>query len=360
MKLALALAALAVADLPDLQAVLDEQRAAQDVPGVSAVVVRRDEVVFAAGSGVADIETGRAMTPDTPLYIGSVSKVLTAALVLRLIEDGRLRLEDPVEFVATGAPLPVTVSQLLAHSSGLEREGDFAYWFTAGFPDRAALRAYLGTASLRFTPGSDLHYSNVGYAALGLLIEDVLGTGYGEALAAGVLEPLGMRSSGAPGPAAGVAAGYSPPDRLLPSDERPFAGVGRKAGNRHVRLYHDAAAMSPAFGAYSTATDLGRLARFLLGDGDEAVLSRQMRNRMRERQPSGRGLGLRLARVNDREVARHDGWFAAHRSHLLIDHEAGIGVAVLANGDNASAREIAEALYLSVAGGRRPRDRLGP
>ena len=66
---------------------------------------------------------------------------------------------------------------------------------------------------------------------------------------------------------------------------------------------------------------------------------------MRERQPTGRGLGFKLEQMHGREVARHDGWFAAHRTHLLMDADSGIGVVVFANSDNASARDLASELY---------------
>jgi D-alanyl-D-alanine carboxypeptidase len=89
---------------------------------------------------------------------------------------------------------------------------------------------------------------------------------------------------------------------------------------------------------------MGRLASFLLGHTGDEVLSQAMRARMYERQASGRGLGLKITRLAGRTVARHDGWFAAHRSHLLLDVENDIGVVVMANSDNATPGKIADAL----------------
>jgi CubicO group peptidase (beta-lactamase class C family) len=103
--------------------------------------------------------------------------------------------------------------------------------------------------------------------------------------------------------------------------------------------------MTPAFGIYASASDLGRFARFLLGYGGDDVLSKHMRARMRERQASGWGLGLKIQRYAGHTVARHDGWFAAHRSHLLLDARDDLAVIVLTNGDNASPQDIAEALF---------------
>ena len=330
-----------------LQAILDQYRESQDVPGISAVVVRQEEVLFAGASGVADLESARIMTTDSVLYIGSLSKVLTAILVLQLVEAEQLSLDDTVADIGTHSNRstpPVSVGHLLTHASGLQREGDFAYWFTADFPDRKALAQFLSNTKLRTEPGLSLHYSNVGYATLGLVVEDTSKQSYNDALRTRVLEPLSMSASGAHGPVEGVTIGYTPPDRIIPSEERPFAGVGKRVGNRHVRMYHDAKAMSPAFGAYASANDLGRLASFLLGKESNEVLSHTMRSRMHESQASGWGLGLKIRRLAGRDVARHDGWFAAHRTHLLLDVETGIGVVVMANSDNATPGKIADAL----------------
>ena len=70
-----------------------------------------------------------------------------------------------------------------------------------------------------------------------------------------------------------------------------------------------------------------------------------MRARMRDRQASGWGLGLKIQRYKGHSVARHDGWFAAHRSHLILDVNDGIAVIVMTNSDNANPTKIAEALF---------------
>ena len=332
-----------------IRAWLDDARFAGDIPGLSAVVVIDGAVRFAGGSGVADIESQRPMTAESVFYLGSVSKVLTAILTLNLVEAGELSMDDSIDLV-TDAPQddPILIRHLLTHSSGLRREGNFGYWFTADFPDGEALRLWLTSTTLRSVPGDALHYSNTGYAALGLWIERALETSFEDALRERVLVPLGMTSSGARGPAPDVANGYTPRGRIIPSAARPFAGVGPAIDGRHERQYHDARAMSPAFGGWSNANDMGRLLTFLLGHGDADLLSLEMRARMRERQPSGRGLGFKLERVDGHEVARHDGWFAAHRTHLLLDADRNVGVVILANSDNASARDLADELFRLV------------
>lgn len=348
MNTVLILAALATTSATDFQSSLDKIRLDQQVPGVSAVVTRKDKILFAGASGVADLETERAMTADTVLYAGSLSKILTAVLTLNLAESGKLSLDDVVPGIAAKSRQEnggISVKHLLTHASGLDREGDFGYWFSADFPDKSALGRYLLNTNLRTSPGTSFHYSNVGYAALGPVVEQASGQTFNNALASRVFKPLGMESSGTLNPGDDLAAGYSPVNRLLPNQEKPFAGIGRRVGNRHVREYHNANAMTPAFGAFTTARDLSRIARFLLGYGDNDVLSDDMRSQMLTAQTSGWGLGIKVGKYKRRPIASHAGWFAAHQSHLFLDLRSGIAVVVMTNSDSASPGKIAEALF---------------
>ena len=123
MTAALLLAALAVAVTADFQGLLDQMRSDQEVPGISAVITRQDKVVCAGASGMADLETMRAMTADTIVYAGSLSKVFTAVLTLRLVEEEKLSLSDPVDGIAlqsSGDAAGITIAHLLTHASGLE------------------------------------------------------------------------------------------------------------------------------------------------------------------------------------------------------------------------------------------------
>lgn len=331
---------------PAAERAVVEHVASRDLSGASAVIVVADEIVYAGAAGVADLQTGRAMTADTPIYAGSLSKIFTAVLTLHLVEAGELALDQHPAFGSVADE--ASVHDLLTHTSGLSREGDFGYWFTGRFPDAAALDDYLGRTRQRYPPGARLRYSNIGYATLGLLAERSTGRPFETLLHERVIEPLELDRSGAPGPVEGLARGYTPKARLVPNQTRPFAGVGEAVGERRLREYHDARAMTPAFGIYTSARDLGRLARFLLGNGDDGVLSPAMRRRMLTRQPSGWGLGLGMERRNGRTIARHSGWFAAHRSYLLLDADAGLAVAVLTNSDDGSPAALAQTLYALI------------
>ena len=215
----------AALDAGNYAAVLNSE-ATDSGPGLAAIVIAEGEVTFAGARGLADIETGRPLSVDTPLYAGSLSKVFTAVIVLKLVDDGLLSLDTNVDF---GQPettrAPFDVSLLLSHASGLPREGNFGYWFSGEFPDDMALREYVIEQLGHIQPGGKSRYSNVGYAVLGLSAAQATGRPFAALLAEHIVQPLGMTATGAPGPTAGIARGYTPADRLIPSEKRPFAGV---------------------------------------------------------------------------------------------------------------------------------------
>tara|TARA_R110002096_G_scaffold6206_10_gene28612 strand:- start:26586 stop:27644 length:1059 start_codon:yes stop_codon:yes gene_type:complete len=341
LKLTFALFALAAAVEGNLQSALDHYQSMQQIPGVAAVVTQGDRIVFAGASGVADLETGVDMSPDTVFYIGSVSKVFTAVLTLLLIEDDALSLDDVAVEVSGEA---VRVRHLLLHTSGLGREGDFEYWYNARFPDAESLREYLAGTRLRFAPGKSYSYSNIAYAALGPVVEHASGMSFENALTHHIASKLGMARTGTGRPAEHLATGYSPVDRVLPNENRPFAGLGRKVGDRYVREYHGSKAMTPAFGISASARDLSFFTRALLGFGSDFSFPERVLEHLFSDQGNGRGYAMRRDIYKGRVVARHGGWFAAHRSYLLLDLDSGISVTILANSDSASPGTIAEGL----------------
>ncbi len=336
---------LAALDSGAMLGVLDNETT-EAGPGVAAVVIADGNVAFSGARGLADIEARRPLSVDTPMYAGSLSKVFTAMIILKLVDEGRLSLEENPDF---GQPdtmrAPFDIRMLLSHASGLPREGNFGYWFSGHFPDEATLRQYVVEQLPEVRPSSKSSYSNIGFAVLGLTAAEATGRSYPSLLADFFAEPLGLTKTGGPGPTPAVARGYSPANRLIPSARRPFAGVGAKVGERHLREYHDASAMTPAFGIFTSARDLGRVARFLLDETESDVLPLAMRERMREGQESGWGLGLDIGTLEGNEVATHSGWFAAHRSYLLLDAGNDVGIVVIANSDDAVPARVAGTLY---------------
>lgn len=125
-----------------LEAWVEAQRVARDLPGLSMGIVHEQEVLWAAGFGWADVERHEPATADTLYRIGSITKVFTATALLLLRDDGRIQLDDPLarhlpwfEMRAGAAdPGTITIRHLLTHTAGLPREGAFPYFTDGRFP----------------------------------------------------------------------------------------------------------------------------------------------------------------------------------------------------------------------------------
>jgi CubicO group peptidase (beta-lactamase class C family) len=164
------------------------------VPGASVAVVRNGRLVFARGYGVADPSTGAAMQPDALFRIASVSKPVTAAAVMRLVQDGGLSLDLKVfPYLARGTASDarlndITVRHLLEHSGGWDRDlaGDPMFNLgtsaqgmgVASPPDADTILRWMLTQPLQFSPGTRYAYSNFGYLVLGQVIAKASGQRY--------------------------------------------------------------------------------------------------------------------------------------------------------------------------------------
>jgi CubicO group peptidase (beta-lactamase class C family) len=177
------------------------------VPGVSVAVVDGGTVTWARGYGQAG--DGAAVTPETLFQAASLSKPVAAMVALRLVELGKLSLDEDVNVKLRSWKLPaspiaqgelVTVRRLLSHTAGLTVSGFPGYLSTAQVPSLVQLldgAAPANTAAIRIDvkPGSTYRYSGGGYEVLQRLIEDVTGMPFAEVARTLVLEPLGMRHS---------------------------------------------------------------------------------------------------------------------------------------------------------------------
>ncbi|KXK63493.1 penicillin-binding protein [Micromonospora rosaria] len=273
------------------------------VPAVAAALHRADRPAWSCTVG--DPGNGAELGPATRFRIGSVTKTLTAVLVLQCRDDGLLDLDDPVgrhlDLPAHGG---ATVRRLLSHTAGLQREPFGDVWDTLRTPDVAGLVADLARAERVLPPARRFHYSNLGLAVLGELVARLRGGTWDEVLAERVLTPLGLTATGPqPGPTA--ATGYL---------------VDAYSDEAHPEPPTDLGALAPAAQLWSTAADMARWAAFLADpatvDPTGAVLAPATLDEMRwpvtttdeAHWTAGFGLGLLLVPQPDRVVhVGHDG-----------------------------------------------------
>ena len=183
------------------------------IPGAALAVAKEGKLVLAKGYGWAHLENGEYVKPDTLFGIASLSKPFTAAAVLKIVEQGKLKLDDkPFPMLAHIRPHPgvrpdprlkdITVHHLLIHAGGWDakKSGDPVNWTTEvqykrgdKFPVSAEhLISFTLGLPLDFDPGTDEKYSNFGYIVLGEVIEKASGTTYEKYVREHVLKPAGI------------------------------------------------------------------------------------------------------------------------------------------------------------------------
>ena len=176
---------------------LRAELARQRIPGMSVAILRNDSVVLARGYGFANLEHRVPATDSTVYQSASLGKQFTAAAIVTLAREGRLRLDDPIRrYFPEGPPAwrHVTVRHLLTHTSGIPDYTDSTVDYRRDYTEDE-LVAMAARLPVEFPAGENWSYSNTGYALLGFLVRRVTGRFYGDWLRERIFEPLDMRSA---------------------------------------------------------------------------------------------------------------------------------------------------------------------
>jgi CubicO group peptidase (beta-lactamase class C family) len=285
-------------------------------PSLLAGVVRDGGLAWSVGLGdVPDPHT------DVQYRLGSISKTVTAVVVMRLRDEGRLHLDDPLERHLPGTPLgDRTIGQLLSHLAGASAESPGGWWERT--PGGSLDELGVSETDVVLGAARRFHYSNLGYGLLGELVAQARGTTWFDAVRTEVLEPLGM-SRTTPRPSGAAAQGMA---------VHPWADVVL------AEPEHDAGVMAAAGQLWATLIDLGRFAAFLLGDTGD-VLSAATLEEMGE--PAGvdssapswsaYGLGLQVIRMDGRTLTGHGGSMPGFLAGVFVDREEQTGSVSLTN-----------------------------
>lgn len=307
-----------------LLSLVGEQQAGGRLPSVVAGVVRDGDLVWSGSRGTRlsrdDVD---APTVQTQYRIGSITKTMTALLVMQLRDEGRLGLSDRLDAHLPGVAYgDRTLRHLLSHASGMQAEPPGPWWERSPGVTFEALAATLDDSSAVFPGGQRFHYSNLAFALLGEVVARRTGTSWAAALERRLLTPLGMERTGC-APTAPTAGGFS---------VHPFAGTLTD------EPAHDTLGMGPAGQVWSTLGDLARYAAFLISP-DPAVISpdtlREMtipQSGIPDMATGAYGLGLQLADDEGRVYIGHTGSMPGFLAGLFVDRTRRTGSVCLANG----------------------------
>jgi CubicO group peptidase (beta-lactamase class C family) len=291
------------------------------------------------GYGMADLEWNIPNAPDVKFRLGSLTKQFTAALILLLQQDGKLRIEDAVSKYLPDAPKSwekITLANLLGHTSGIPDftgAEAFAVWSMSAHTHEEEI-AFFRDQPLAFEPGSQYAYSNSNYEVLGDIIEKVSGRTFGDLLRERIFQRLEMVNSGLDSDELILskrAQGYQPGETGLVHARSESMTVPWAAGS-----------------IYSTTSDLLRWERGLFGGKllDEASLKA-----MTTAGKGNYGLGVQVTMNDGVEVVKHDGGIEGFNTQLTCAPKQGLVVVVLSNVNGAAPEAMGEQL-LEVAMGK--------
>lgn len=280
--------------------IIEQTVADGDIPGASALILRDGQTVASREFGLCDIEYQRRFRADTICWIASLTKPVTAAAAMTLVEQGRLGLDDPVEkylpefaeqTMSDGRHLPVTIRHLMCHSSGIQSSVPLrpGFFFDQSWYDQslAAVASAVAQTKLVFEPGQQVQYSNAAPYVLGRIVEIQSGQPFGEYVQEKILDPLGMKDTGF----------------AIPRQKASRSAVVYRRDNGADVVYcrYDPdwkiGMTMPDGGLFSTPRDIARFAGAFL-HGGQGVLTRGSVDAMLTEQRDGYGLGWILDRPN--------------------------------------------------------------
>ena len=329
-----------VKSITELETYLDKLVTFGTPPGISLVVVKNDSIIYSKGFGWADRPRKIRATPQTVYHWWSITKIATAMAIFQLQEQGKIQLDDPVyEYLTffkvkypSDTSKKITIRNLLNHSSGLPDAGFRIMKWTHhdGEPSlnqtELVKKVLLSYSKLKFEPGSDTKYTNIGYMVLGAIIEKVTNLSYEDYVRQNILDPLGMEQTDfiytkkmEPFEAAGAHPVFDLWTPLVPFVAGSYI---RETYKNHIwleRVYTD---QLPPTGLIGSATDAARMTMAYLNKGElngHRILTEKSVNRMTTES--------HIRQVNDKHkyfVRQGLGWqIYKDRGQLMLQHAGG-------------------------------------
>jgi len=328
-------------DFSELERVAAEELHQLNTPGAAIAVISDGRVVFANGVGISDVETGAPVTPDMLFRLGSTTKMFTAAALVGLAEEGRLRLDQPIGNSVTGLHpkiAAVTPHHLLTHTSGILDEAPMY----GSQDDDALAREVRSWKEDRFftEPGEIYSYSNPGFWFAGFVVQEVTGKPYADAMVERIFTPLGMTHTTLR-PTMAMTYPLAQGHDFNPA-KGPFI----------VRPHANNAASWPAGSIFSNVNDLSRFVIAFMSGGvleGKQVLAPAVIAKLSTpyvdtpgAADSKYGYGLTIRDFRGMHMVEHGGSRTGYGSLIWMVPDKRFAVVILANRSGASLNKTAE------------------
>lgn len=309
------------------EALLEQSYPDAKAPGAAVLVARGDEVLYRGARGAASIELGVPLSPDQVFRLGSITKQFAAAGVLKLAEDGKLSLDDPLVKFVPGYPGGdrITVRMLLNHTSGIKSYTDIAGVMDGPIQKTVTTAQLIDTFKNEkpdFAPGEGWKYNNSGYVLVGAVIEAASGMPWHAWLKKSFFDPLGMQHTGYGDEAVAVIPGH-------------VMGYTLKNEQWAVAMYLSMTQPHAAGALVSTVDDLLRWNRALHeGKVLKADSYRQMITPVGKAADEHYGFGISNEAFRGTGMMQHGGGIFGFSTFLLYLPAEDLTVAVLYNADS--------------------------
>ncbi len=313
---------------------LELNRVEHHIPGMALAVVKDDEVVLAHGFGLADLENGKPVTPDTLFAIGSTTKAFTATLISMLVEEGRMEWDDRVTRYLPDFELSVdskdddaaaAISDLLSHRTGFTRMGML---FQSGTASRDDILRIASIAEPWSVFRKEFHYCNIMYLAAGVAAGVAAGADWNSLVRERILGPLGMDDSS------------TSVTECMGNEHLSLGYMWEKDIGAHRQLpMRNVDNVGPAGSINSNVIDMAKWIRFLLSGGafegrrliSEAGLRETWTKKIDMGSAVGYGYGWFIREWNGQLLVEHGGNIDGFAAQVALLPESGVGFVLLAN-----------------------------
>ena len=333
------------AAVEELRAMVEREAKEKKLPAVAVAVVDDQKVIWQHAAGFQDAKGTVPATPNTVFRVGSVSKLFTDVAIMRLVEKGELKLDDPVsKYLPSFAPknqfdkTEITLRHLMAHRSGLIRESPVGNYFDDTEPTLEKTVDSVNGLPLVYPPGDRIKYSNAAIAVVGRALEKTQGVKFDAYLQKSLLDPLKMKDSG-----------FVPTDALKKNlaDAVMWSYHGREFPAPTFQL-----GMAPAGSLYTTVGDLSKFMSCLFADGvadgvpilkKETIAEMFTMQFAKRGDTSGFGLGFIVGDLDGMKRVGHGGAVYGFATELAMLPEKKLGVIVV------SARDVSNGVTTRIA-----------
>jgi serine beta-lactamase-like protein LACTB, mitochondrial len=331
-NVALGAQSLPPAVIHQIDSLVEQTRAAEQLPGVSVAIAVNGEVVFKKAYGWADLENSVPATPDSLFRTASVAKPMSAVGALELAERGKLDLDAPIQKYCPAfpqKPWPITTRELLGHLAGIRAYENREIFSTVHYVNTIDGMSFFKDDPLLFEPGTKYAYSTYGYTVVGCVMEGASGEKYPEYMAEHVFKPAGMQHIA-------VDDVYN----IVPHRVRGYEKLNGRVINAPLM---DSSYKIPGGGYVTTAEDLAKFASAVMMGKllkPETITAMWTTQKTKDGKDTHYGMGWGKADLDGETIYAHSGDQPGTRTSVFVIPARKMAFAVMINMENVDAPEL--------------------